>query len=306
MILRVAICVITYRRPASLAGCLQSLAQLEFECAAEVSIIVIDNDAKGSARGVVEEARQHCAWPLTYEIEPERGISHARNRSVRVALAQGAEFVAYIDDDETADSRWLADLMQVQQRYGVEVVSGPVVPNYDPDIPDWVIRGRFFERPRHATGTRLSSTRSGNCLISRVLLSGSEEPFDAAFALTGGSDSHFFRLAHQRGATIIWADAAVVYERVPTSRATVWWLLQRAYRGGASYAASERKVRSRLPIRLFTGLGRLLLGALLLLPSFALGKAAVVQVLVRACVGAGLVSGTFGLVHREYLVVHGE
>jgi GT2 family glycosyltransferase len=304
--MRIATCIITYRRPRWLAACLESLSLARVVGAIEVTVVVVDNDPEGTSRGVVAGTLEGCRWPVVYEIEPQRGISYARNRAVRVALEHGADFLAFIDDDETAAPDWLAALIEVQQRYGADAVSGPVLPSYEPGVPQWAIRGGFFERPRHPTGTPLGATRTGNCLISSALVTGNAEPFDPAFALTGGGDTDFFRRAHQRGASIVWADSAIVYERVPTSRATVPWLLRRAYRGGASFAVSERKGHRRFPIRLFTGCARLAFGCLLLLPAFLLGKARAVRVLVIVCVGAGLMIGSFGMLYREYLVVHGE
>ncbi len=304
--MRVATCIITYRRPRWLAACLESLSLLRVDAANELTVVVVDNDPEGSSRIAVADLQGRCRWPVVYDIEPQRGISYARNRAVRVALEQGADFLAFIDDDETATPDWLMELIEVQRRYAADAVSGPVLPSYEPGIPGWAIRGGFFERPRHPTGTALDCTRTGNCLISSTMVAGVAEPFDPAFALTGGGDTDFFRRAHQRGARIVWADSAIVYERVPASRARVPWLLRRAYRGGASFAASERKGARRFPVRLLTGCARLAFGCLLLLPAAMLGKARAVRMLVIACVGAGLMIGSFGLLYREYVVVHGE
>jgi len=306
---RVAICIITYRRPRWLTECLRSLAQLTMGSDAEVCIVVVDNDAEGAGRGLVADAQAWCPFPLVYEIEAERGISFARNRAVHVAMARAADFVAFLDDDEMADRDWLDRLVAAQRRYGADVVAGPVLPSYEPGVPKWAIQGRFFERPRHPTGTRLAATRSGNCLINARLFAGETTPFDPKFALSGGSDTHFFKRMHRDGASIVWADDAIVREHVPASRATVRWVLQRAYRGGACFAVSERmdhRSRAWISIRLFTGAARSILGLLLLLPSLVLGKAGAVRALQFAFVGVGLLSGFWGVLYREYSVVHGE
>jgi succinoglycan biosynthesis protein ExoM len=305
---RIAICIVTYRRPGWLTGCLQSLSQLIIEGSTEIVIIVVDNDPEGGSRGIVEAAQARSPWSVVYEIEREQGISFARNRAVRAALGQGVDLIAFMDDDEIADPRWLVELLAVRQRFAADVVSGPVLPLYEAGVPKWAVRGRFFERPRYRTGTHLESARTGNCLLDSNLLAGVPVPFDPAFALSGGSDTHFFRKAHRQGASIVWADKAIVHERVPQSRASVRWLLQRAYRGGACFAVSERmeKQLANFPVRLFTGMARVLLGMLLLVPSLLLGKAGVVRALQTAFVGAGLLSGLCGVLYYEYLVVHGE
>jgi succinoglycan biosynthesis protein ExoM len=307
--LRVALCVVTYRRPQWLAGSLQSIKELELDGATEVVIIVIDNDANGTAREVVEAARERLRWPLVYAIEPQQGISFARNRATSLALARQSDFIAFLDDDEIASPEWLSTLLDVQQKYRADVVSGPVLPLYEPGVPAWAVQGRFFERPRYSTGTRLESVGAGNCLIATTLLTGLAEPFHPLFALTGGEDTHFFRRAHRAGAGILWADDAVAYERVPPSRATIRWLLMRGYRGGTSFALSERMLNRPIawvPLRLCTSVAHTLQGLLLLLPSMFLGKVRLVRALQMVCVGAGVMTGILGLSYREYTIPHGR
>ncbi len=307
--MRVAICVMTYRRPRWLTACLNSLAAQVLDRPVELTIVVVDNDRDAGSRDVVEGIRPQCPWPIVYEVEPEQGISFARNRAAAAALRLQADFIAFIDDDEEAEPGWLAELLRVQERFRADVVSGPVVPRYEEGVPDWAVRGRFFERPRHPTGASLDATRSGNCLFVTRLVANDPMPFDPKFALSGGSDTHFFRQVHREGASIVWADDAIVHERVPASRATAGWVLQRAYRGGACFAVSERlgqESSSWIPRRLLTGVGRGALGLLLVLPSVVLGKAGIMRALQMTFIGAGLISGIFGFLYREYSVVHGE
>ena len=308
--MRIAICIITCRRPVWLAGLLESLGQLVLvEGSAMVAIFVVDNDRCGSARETVAAAQSALRWPVSYEIEPRQGISFARNRAVGLALTWDAEYLACLDDDEIPSPHWLAELAAACQRYRADVVTGPVLPSYETGVAEWAIRGGFFERPRHPSGTSLDGARTGNCLIACSLVRGSPAPFDPTFALSGGEDAHFFKRVYQEGARIVWADEAIVYERVPPSRATARWLLQRAYRGGTTFAHCERLLRTSpgWPLaRVCTSAGRGLQGLLLLLPSLFLGRARIVRALQMACVGAGILAGTLGLSYREYKVIHGE
>jgi GT2 family glycosyltransferase len=243
-----------------------------------------------------------------YEVESQKGISFARNRAVQLALAWEADLVAFLDDDETACPGWLAELLAVSKQYQADVVAGPVLPSYEPGVAEWAIRGKFFERPRHPTGTLVKYAITANCLISARLLHAAQ-PFHPAFAIGGGGDTHFFREAQVKGARIVWADSALVYERVPASRATVRWLLARAYRGGTSFALSERILHPTpiwMALRMCTGALRGLKGLGLLLPSLFLGKAGIVRALRSVCAGAGLVTGILGSSYQEYTVIHGE
>jgi hypothetical protein len=127
--------------------------------------------------------------------------------------------------------------------------------------------------------------------------------------MTGGSDMHFFKQVARAGGRIVWADEALVEEWVPRSRASVGWLVQRAYRGGNAFTLSERLLdRSGgwALARMAKGAGRTLQGALMLLPSLLLGRAPAVRALQKAALGAGTLAAVVGHEYQEYRAVHGR
>jgi len=301
--MRVAICIATCRRPEGLDRLLTSLSQLRLPTCPDIEIrlIVVDNDALGSGRPVVGRWRPALPWPLVYEVEPRPGIPMARNRLV--ALAQDADFVAFIDDDEVASVAWLDELLSVQMRYGADVVGGPVVPRFEIEPPDWIKSGRFFEHPRHGTGEPVDPVGTGNVLVSARLLRSLQTPFDERMALSGGADSHLTRRLRELGARFAWADEALVHEWVPRSRARERWLFRRSYRVGNALALCDRSLAASLwwvPLRAMKGLGRIGQGLLGLgLAPFA-GRAAAVRAVCHLCRGAGMVAGMFGHRFLEY------
>jgi glycosyltransferase involved in cell wall biosynthesis len=307
---KIAICVATCRRPVMLSQLLRSLAALQVDpdIAAELFVVIVDNDAAASAGPVVEAARRFLPWPLLSAVEPVRNISLARNLGVRLALAAGAEWVAFIDDDELATPGWIAELVRVQREHGADVVAGPVEPRFSPDIPEWVVRGGFFARPRQAPGTPARVAETSNSLVSARLLAAIEGPFDPAFGLAGGGDSHFFLRARRGGATIVWADAPVA-ETIPRSRARAGWILRRAFRVGNCGAFAERgaaPVAAWLPRRAALSVARVVAGAGLLIPAALRGRAAAVRMLWRICLGAGALAALAGFRYVEYEGLHGE
>ena len=79
-----------------------------------IEIVVVDNDAAGSARTTVDQYRERVtAYPIHYDIQPARNIALTRNRTVELATA---EWLAFIDDDERAPHRWLSQLAAAVQR----------------------------------------------------------------------------------------------------------------------------------------------------------------------------------------------
>lgn len=222
----VSICVCTFRRPQGLLRLLRSLGRLD-PASPRHEVIVVDNDAAGSGAPAVEQARTE-GLEVQYLVEPVRGIARARNRSV--APARGT-FVAFIDDDEEADPRWLVQHVAELARHGADGGVGPVLPCFHDRAPRWLIDGRFFERPRAPTGTVLDRRgfRTGNAFILRRHLAALPGPFDERYALSGGEDTDMFMRLVAGGCRVIAVDTAIVWEHLPPNRARMSWLLRRRF-----------------------------------------------------------------------------
>ena len=272
--MKVAVCAITFRRPEGLRRLLRGLDALTFRSdAPEVEIVIVDNDPGSSARTVCDALRSEVKWPLRYDVEPRRGIPFARNKAVACAI-DVADFIAFIDDDEVPEPSWLDELLRVQRLEDADVVTGPVVPEFPEEVPAWIVKGRFFESPRHPTGQRRDVAYTHNVVVRNKVFRVLGDWFDERLALTGGEDSHLFRRAQRAGFSIVWADDALVSEWIPKSRACSSWLIQRFYRVGST--------RGLISIRLGSPwLSRLILAA-------KAGVWGVVGVVVAPC---GLVSG---------------
>ncbi len=307
----IAIAITTYLRPRLLTRLLESirLQEVDAELASSLHVVVVDNDAAASARAVVDAATEGFPFPVHYSVEPVRSISVARNHGVRMALELGARFVAFIDDDEEASPQWLRELTRVQREYDAGVVWGRVVPRLPAAIPGWVAEGGFFERGAYPTGTRVTVAETANALVSADLLRELAGPFDPAFGISGGGDSHFFRRVVEAGGTIVWADDAVVFEIVPVERANAGWILRRAFRVGNHSVCVERAVSEGhgwLPGRLAKATGRVAVGMLMLPAAPLRGRALLVSALQNVALGLGAYSGMLGYRYIAYRRVDGS
>jgi succinoglycan biosynthesis protein ExoM len=301
--MNITLCISTYRRPDRLGALLKDLV---LQQRPPDEIVVVDNDALGSARAVVERQRSAGSpCPIHYAIQPVPNISSTRNRTVE--LAHG-DWLAFIDDDERAPSAWLRKLVQTAHAVGTDVVLGPVVPVVPGAAPAWIRRGRFYDWTRMPTGEAvpLNKLRFGNVLLRAELLQAADSRFDLGYGLTGGEDGDLLTRLVQKGAAIHWCDEAVVFEPVERSRLTLRWLVLRSLRGGQDFA--RHRLNGRFgPI---AGLGRLALvsralaqaaaAAGLALLNWPRGKHCAVYWLLKASANVGKISVFLGWHYREY------
>jgi succinoglycan biosynthesis protein ExoM len=241
----ICVCVCTYRRPELLARLLYELAKQETEGVFDFSVVVVDNDERQSGRATVDAFVRRSPIAVRYQVEPVQNIALARNRAVTDA---DGEFVGFIDDDEFPSGRWLLTLYGALVKYESDGVLGPVLPNFDQSPPEWVLKGRFFDRPAHMTGEVLDwkNTRTGNALLRRRLFPAGRAWFDPSFG-SGGEDRDLFRRLIADGSVFVWCNEASVYETIPPSRWKRTVLVKRALlRGKMALNASDARLRSTL------------------------------------------------------------
>ncbi len=254
--MKVALCVITFRRPVGLKRLLEGVSGQTFgELRPELEVVIVDNDQDRTGQAVCDEVQPQLPWPMRYVVEPRRGISAARNKAIACAL-HTADFIAFIDDDEVPEPTWLSELLLVQQRHNADVVTGPIVPEFSDGVPAWIVKGKFFATPRHPTGVQRDVAYTGNVLVRSEVFRNMDDYFDERLALIGGEDSQLFRRIRRAGSSIVWADDAVAYEYIPKSRACFSWLVARFYRIGNARGLIALVRRGPIPANRRSQVGR--------------------------------------------------
>lgn len=241
----ISVCVCTYKRPRYLARLLLALNELERGSLFDYSIVIVDNDRLASAKETVETFSRDSTLSVHYSVQPEQNIAITRN--VAVAKADG-DFVAFIDDDEFPGKEWLLELYKAIDSYGADGMLAPVLPDFEKKPPQWVVKGRFFDRPIHSTGQTLNweNTRTGNVLLKRSIFEADRQWFDSNYG-SGGEDRDFFRRRIGDGAVFRWCNEAPVYETVPPARWKRTFLLKRALlRGKVAFQNSHSKTSTFL------------------------------------------------------------
>ena len=231
----IAIC--TFRRP-QLRQTLASVAALETEGLA-VRVIVSDNDTGPSAQALIEAERGAFPFPLTYLHSPAQNISLARNACLDAAAA---DFIAFVDDDETVTPGWLTALIAQAEATGADVVLGPVRALYGEDSPPWIARGDFHSVKPVFVGDQIETGYTCNALIRRTPAVAPLR-FDLALGRSGGEDTDFFYRLRAKGSRIAYAPEALVEEVVPGHRARLSWLISRRFRAGQTHGLCLMRVR---------------------------------------------------------------
>lgn len=221
----ISVVMCTFDREAMAKRTIESVYAQRLPEGLVLEMIVVDNTADGNARGWVETLSALQPAPR-YVHEPKSGISHARNSGV--AAARG-EFLAFIDDDETAEQDWLANLHRALMLHQADMGTGPVLPVFEnkPAL-GWDPLPFFFgKREAMQTGGQLQAARTGNIMLRVATCFDGTPPFDPRLGRSGGEDTDFTHRLYRKGRKIIWVADAVIHEFWPQSKTTLPAFLRR-------------------------------------------------------------------------------
>ncbi|MBX4859259.1 glycosyltransferase [Rhizobium sophorae] len=300
--LNIAVGVLTYRRLDGIAKLLDVMTrQIRHpDRPYHLTMVIVDNDAAGSAKATVEGFGQTGAYDLIYVIEQNQGIPFARNRALDSA-PPGTDLFCFLDDDEWPVDGWLDAMLETREKNRADCVYGPVQPVYPENPPEYFIKARVFERKKNTDGQRISYAASNNVMFDYPLIRSWNLRFEEKMRFTGGTDYLFFNQAIRRGMQVFWADKALVYDIVPANRMTWKWVLQRQYRLGNTFAVSE-VLHGNLKRRIYRaayGATRVMLG-LVMLPAILISPYWGMRALTHVLRGAGMVNGILGHAYQEY------
>ncbi|WP_310541736.1 glycosyltransferase family 2 protein [Phenylobacterium sp.] len=229
----VSVAVCTYRRPEVVAT-LASIARQQLPEDVTIQVVVADNDTSREAEARVLAAADLNCLPVTYVHAPERNICVARNACLDAA---SGDWLAFLDDDETAGPGWLAALLSQAQQSGFDAVLGPVKATYPPQAPSWLVAADLHSTAPTFTNGQILKGYAGNVLIRRSAIDRYSLRFDPALGRMGGEDDAFFYRLTDGGGSIGFAPDAVAYEPVAPARLSLGWLLQRSFRTGQTHGS---------------------------------------------------------------------
>ncbi len=226
----------TYKRPDKLERLLKNLCTINYPENIKTEILIVDNDRDKSAEGVTEKFKS--VLPVYYVVEEAKGLSNVRNRAVKEAMLLGAGHMAFIDDDETADLDWLLNHIDFYNKFeDIYISSGPVYKKFENNYPDYIINNIVFSASSSKKlGEYKQNCASGNVFFPLNIIKESGIYFSEDFNLSGSEDTDFFGRLKDAGYVIGWNYNSVVFELVNDERASIIWILERAFYNGYSVA----------------------------------------------------------------------
>jgi succinoglycan biosynthesis protein ExoM len=307
--------VCTYMRPSMLSRLLGACSKLEPIEGVGFGLLIVDNDAAGSAREVVDAARSTFDWPIHYVIEKERGIANARNRVLAEALRLRADYLAFIDDDEIMRPNWLAALFQRMRESGADAIGSDVFWDLPPDAPGWAhalptspkyqeLYGRYERK-----GKDRIYPSTNNVLMKARIFGELGMRFDTRYGLAAGEDLDFFIRARNAGVTYAFTPDAAVLEHVPPTRLTLCWRFSRWINFSSvnvKMHALQHGRRSAWRHYFLRSLPGFITGPAILLSAPVSGPRTLLRGLKHLSGSIGVMKGLFGQVADEYSTVHGN
>lgn len=237
---KVIINICTFKRPKMLDACIDSILSQSLPPEWSIELLIVDNDAEQSAAKIMHDY-QDAIMPIVYVCEQNQGIPFARNRGCLESLNRNADWILFVDDDETADANWLMAYFVAMKKYTGDVYSGPVRYIFPDNHADWLGNKGDSETPDGALKRRASTN---NALVHRKVFeqSGYGLMFDIDMTFTGGSDTDFFIRYEKMGGKIIHVANAVVAEVVISNRLKMLWRLSRQYRSSTNRVYVNKKI----------------------------------------------------------------
>ena len=293
----ITVCICTYKRPELLKRLLTKLELQQTDGLFDITVVIVDNDKLQSAYQAVSEHAMQSQISINYFVEPEQNIAMARNKAIENAKG---DYVGFIDDDEFPESQWLLKLYKAIQHYKADGILGPVLPHFEVSPPNWVLKGKLFERSAPVTGQALDwqNTRTGNALLKKDLFIKNDIWFNPSYG-SGGEDRDFFRRMIAKGHVFIWSNEAPVFEIVPPHRWDKIILIKRALlRGKMALNSAKSK-----PLSVIYSIAAIGIYLCFLPISVILGQHIFMNYLIKTCdhIGKVAVFLGFNLIDEKYV-----
>lgn len=249
----ISVNICTYNRKKLLKKTIDSLLNQNIDEHFSYEIIIIDDGSTDDTKILINDITTASKIKIKYFYKEKHGIADARNRGLNES---SGEWIAFIDDDEIADSNWLNELMKTAISESADCVGGAI----QLLIPESSVVEVKSATRKHL-GESLASNPfknifnykgpgTGNVLVHKSVFDkiGS---FNSAF-YDAGEDQDFFIRARSAGFFIAFTSDAIVYHVITEDRLSDDSLKLTAKKNGTSLAYFDWRDRGALKTTLIS------------------------------------------------------
>ena len=216
--------------------CLESIRQQNLEPLETLLILDEDQDLINFYSKEIPDLKIHSSGG--------KGLSKARNYGVMKAKG---EIVAFIDDDAVADKNWIMKATENLQQGGLAGIGGKITPSWEegrpmwfPEELDWIIGCTYKGLPeeKHSIRNPIGCNMAFRTVLVKEAGLFKEELGRIGKVLLGSEETDLsMRILEKHPELNIYYDPhMVVFHQVPASRASLRYVLRRAFYEGVSKA----------------------------------------------------------------------
>jgi glucosyl-dolichyl phosphate glucuronosyltransferase len=214
----------TYNRCDKLVEALGSLALQKVPPEVKWEVLIVDNNSSDKTADVYQKAKSSFPVPLRYVFESKLGLSCARNRGI--VEAQG-QYVAFTEDDERSDERWVETILETFRRRDCDAVAGKIDLSWRSIRPPWLtdeILG-FLGYLDYGDEQPLTEERppfGGNMAFAKSVFNKiglfNVDLGRQGRKLVGGDDIELFERFFHAGLIVIYQPKAIAYHIIDKDR----------------------------------------------------------------------------------------
>lgn len=243
--IQISVVVCTYNRADVVLDSLISLVEQSMS-PKKYEVIIVDNNSTDNTKYVIEEfIGDHPEYNFHLVKESSSGLSYARNCGIRHS---NGEIIAFIDDDSSADPRWLDELYTgFISHHQAILIGGKVLPRWEDYPPDWINQNLFsyfslldlgeeereFKFDEHAIGTNFAVKKSVFAEIGDFNVKLGRK----GKLLIGDEETELQQRLILSGYSTWYIPSAIVSHKVPRKRMSHHYIFSRAYGTGQARAS---------------------------------------------------------------------
>jgi len=218
----ISVIICTYNRDKFIGEALNCLAKQTLPTG-NFEIIVVDNRSTDNTASIAKKfIADHPELQARYVMEPNKGLSFARNRGIQEARAS---IVTYIDDDAEVTPHFLESIVSfLQANSSVVGVGGKVIPKYsESGEPKWISKylngfvGRmdFGDRPKQFDSKMKYPTGCNMTYTKEILQKAGGFNNELTFR---SDDKYIFHQVTRFSDKIYYVPSAMLYHNIDNDR----------------------------------------------------------------------------------------